>query len=207
MNLLRRLADRLLLYLPLLFVGALALGSYWLVRTAEPVAHAEAAAAPAQGPDYRLSAFMLRAFDSQGQLRSEVAGDKAVHQTQRSELELLAPRLRRVGPDGVWTTATAQRGLVDDAQTHLELIGQAQVLRRHPAQPDSRYRGEHLVADLQGDSLRSDQAVQLSRGRDHLSAQRLHYDQRQRLLQLDGRVRAQLHPQTPAPGNGAGKTP
>ncbi|MGQ0708911.1 MAG: LPS export ABC transporter periplasmic protein LptC [Rhodoferax sp.] len=207
MNLLHRLADRLLLYLPLLFVGALALGSYWLVRTADPVAPPEAAPAPVSGPDYRLFAFVLRAFDAQGRLRSEVVGESALHDPQRRELQLRAPRLRSLGDDGALTTAMAQRGVVDDAQTRLELMDQAQVLRHLAPQPDTRYQGAYLMADLQGDTLRSDQPVQLSRGRDQLSAQRLHYDQRQRVLQLDGRVRAQLHPQPGAAAGGQGSRP
>ena len=77
--LLRRLAEHLVIYLPVLLMAALALGSYWLVRNA-PVAAASSADKPlSHEADYFLKQFSIKSFTPQGSLKSELFGGQARH--------------------------------------------------------------------------------------------------------------------------------
>ncbi|MEY4910464.1 MAG: hypothetical protein RL761_127, partial [Pseudomonadota bacterium] len=66
----RRLADRLVIYLPLLLMGALALGSYWLVRNAPVVPVSAADKALNHEADYFLRKFSVKSFTPQGSLKN-----------------------------------------------------------------------------------------------------------------------------------------
>ena len=67
--------ERLSLYLPVLLMGLLALGTWWLVRNAPaPLAASQSAAAPDQ-PDYSMKNFAVKSFDATGRLQSEVMGE------------------------------------------------------------------------------------------------------------------------------------
>ncbi|MDT8990400.1 LPS export ABC transporter periplasmic protein LptC [Curvibacter sp. APW13] len=210
MTWMHRLWERVLLYLPLLFMGALALGTYWLVRTT-PAPDAEAGvsgSAPA-GPDYFLEGFVMRAFDASGRMRTEVTGDKATHFPDAKRIAIEQVRIRSIDSAGNTTTATANTAWTDDAQTQVELRGQARVVRegrgdaKGGASERSEYRGEYLLAHFKDETVRSDQPVELTRGNgDRFTADALHYDQRGRNLRLDGRVRGTL---VPRDGSSTGK--
>lgn len=200
---LRALLDRLWLYLPLGFVGVLALGSYWLVRTTPALSQAATPEAPQGGVDYRLHGFTLRTFEPQGALRSEVLGERAVHDPGSARLMLTQPRLSSLTREGARYTASAHKGVVDDAQTQLELLGQVHAVRKLPGQVDAHYEGEYLLAMLDTHRLHSHLPVRVSRGRDQFQAQTMEYDEPQQTLFLQGRVRATLVPQGQGQGSGA----
>ena len=71
--------ERLSLYLPVILMGLLALGTYWLVRSTPLLL------APAQEPllqhepDYFMRKFSVKTFDGAGRLKSEVLGTDARH--------------------------------------------------------------------------------------------------------------------------------
>ena len=199
------------MYLPLIFMGSLALGTYWLVRTTPPVQDAAGPSAAPQGPDYTLQGFVMRSFDAHGQLRTEVAGDKATHFPDRKAIAIDNIRIKNVNSAGRLSTATARQGVTDDAQTQVELMGQALVVReaftdaKGQTQERAEYRSEYLLAHLKDEIVSSNQPVQLLRsGGDTFTADALHYDNTSRTLQLQGRVRGTLVPRTaPAPNKNA----
>lgn len=203
MKVLVRLWERVLLYLPLLFMGGLALGTYWLVRTSPSVDAGGGVATPATGPDYYLEGFVLRAFDADGKLRTEVRGDKATHYPDNQRISVDKISIRSVDRAGQWTNARADRGFTDDAQTYMELRGDARVVREgSPSVKKStpqriEYRGEHLLIHFEEDVVRSSEPVELLRGNgDRFRADSLLYDNQTQTLQLQGRVRGTLVPHT-----------
>ena len=207
-----RIGERALLYLPLIFMGTLALGTYWLVRTAPAIQEAGGNAPAPQGPDYFLEQFVMRSFDAKGQLRTEVAGDKATHFPDKKAIAIDNIRIKSADSAGRTSTATAQRGITDDAQTQVELRGQARVVREAhvdaKGQPQERaeYRSEYLLAHLKDEIVSSDQPVELVRsGGDRFTADALRYDNTARTLQLDGRVRGTLVPRSNGTALKAGK--
>ena len=64
--------EKFSLYLPIILMGMLALGTWWLVRNAPaPVAAAAASANPHQ-PDYFMKLFSVKSFDATGRMQSEL---------------------------------------------------------------------------------------------------------------------------------------
>ena len=88
MSLLRDGWDRFLLYFPLISMGLLASGTYWLVRSTPP-ANGLVVQKPVQHePDYFMRDFSVRTFDAQGRVRTEVIGTEARHYPDTLWLEI-----------------------------------------------------------------------------------------------------------------------
>ena len=71
---LRSLIDRLVVYLPVLLMGSLALGVYWLVRLSPTLLGAAPAVPVRHEPDFDLQEFSVRHYDREGKLQAEVRG-------------------------------------------------------------------------------------------------------------------------------------
>ena len=193
--------DRVAVYLPIMLMALLAMLSYWLVRTAPGAPEPVAETAPSHVPDYQMFDFTVRVFDGQGQLKSELWGREGRHFPDTDTVEIDAVRLRTLNPEGRVTTARAQRGLSNADGTEVQLIGQAVVVReahaptRGPAQQRQELRSDflHLLADTE--VIRTHRPVELLRGgRDRFSAERMEYDNLDRVVRLQGRVRGELAP-------------
>jgi len=199
-NLLREAWDRFLLYLPVVFMGTLALLTYWLVRTAPPIAEPEAKRAVSHSPDYFLEGFSVKTFDATGRIKSEVSGDKARHFPDTQWLEIDAIRIRSFDESGRLTTATANRGLTNEDGSEVQLIGKAVVVREaetvgSKTTPRTEYRGEFLHAFLNTEQVKSSKPVELTRGNDRFSADSLDFDNIVQRLVMQGRVRGTLVPE------------
>ena len=184
--------ERFTLYLPIILMGLLALGTWWLVRNAPaPIA---AAAPPSNGkqPDYFMKVFSVKSFDATGRMQSEVKGDMGRHFPDTDTLEIDNVRMRSVSPQGVVTLATANRALSNADGSEVQLFGNAVVTRE--TQPRLEFRGEFLHAFTQAERVRSDQPVVLTRGNDQFTADAMEYDHLDQVLQLRGRVRGVLMP-------------
>ncbi len=193
--------ERLSLYLPMLLMGLLALGTWWLVRNAPmPLTPSESAVAPDQ-PDYSMKKFAVKSFDASGRLQSEVIGETARHYPGSDTLEIDKARMRSVAPDGRLTLATSDRALSNADGSEVQLFGNAVVTREATparngasAHPRLEFRGEFLHAFTQEEKVRSNQPVQLTRGNDRFTADAMEYSNLEQVLQLNGRVRGVLMP-------------
>ena len=92
--------DRISIYLPLVLMGALALGTYWLVRNSPVLSTQQTAKAPKHEIDYFMRQFTIKSFDEAGVLRSEIQGTEARHFIDTDILEIDQPRIRSVGEQG-----------------------------------------------------------------------------------------------------------
>lgn len=199
-QLLRNAWDRSLLYFPLVSMGVLALGTYWLVRTTPPSGGAAVERVVRHEPDYFMENFSVRTFDSIGRLRTEVVGVKARHFPDTKWLEIDNIRVRSFDEQGRVTTATAQRGLTNEDSSEVQLMGEARVVREaDPAEvvnpaPRMEFRSEFLHAFMRTERVLSHLPVEFLRGGDRFSADRLDFDNVEQVLQLTGRVRASLLP-------------
>jgi lipopolysaccharide export system protein LptC len=193
--------DKVSLYLPVLLMGLLALGTWWLVRNAPmPLATSAPKVAPDQ-PDYSMKNFAVKSFDAKGRLQSEVLGDTARHFPSSDTLEIDKARMRSVAVDGRLTLATSDRALSNADGSEVQLFGNAIITREATpardgasAQPRMEFRGEFLHAFTQQEKVRSNQPVQLTRGSDKFTADAMEYDNLDQVLQLNGRVRGVLMP-------------
>jgi len=200
MGLLREAWERFLLYLPLVFMGTLALVTYWLVQTTPQASAPATPRAPSHDPDYFMDGFTVKTFDASGRMRSEVIGEKARHYPDTQRLEIDFIRIRSFDDQGRLTTATANRGLTNEDGSEVQLIGNAVVIRESDpghgakATPRMEYRGEFLHAFMNTEQVKSHKPVELLRGNDRFTADSLDFDNVEQVLQMRGRVRGTLMP-------------
>jgi lipopolysaccharide export system protein LptC len=198
---LARLAwDRLSIYLPLLLMGVLALGTYWLVRSTplfEPDAPEQA---QRRDPDYLMERFSIKTFDGNGRLKSEVYGDQARHYPHTDTLEIDQVRIRSYNQRGFMTVATARRALANNDATEVQLMGNARVVREATVDrsgtvlPRVSFSGEFLHAFLNDERIKSHKPVELERGGDRITADSLDYSNFDQVMEMRGRVRGTLLP-------------
>lgn len=201
MKRLARLAwDRLSIYLPLLLMGVLALGTYWLVRSTplfEPDAPEQA---QRRDPDYLMERFSIKTFDGEGRLKSEVYGEQARHYPHTDTLEIDQVRIRSYNQRGFMTVATAKQALANNDATEVQLMGNARVVREATvdrsgtALPRVSFSGEFLHAFLNDERIKSHKPVELERGGDRITADSLDYSNFDQVMEMRGRVRGTLLP-------------
>ena len=197
---LRRTWDRLAVYLPLVMMGLLALGTYLLARNT-PAFLPDPVERPAtHEPDYFLRGFTVRSFDAQGRLKSEVSGVEGRHYPDTDTLEIDQPRLRAFNERGQVILAAAQRAVSNGDGSEVQLIGDAVVTReagtgkQGEPTPRIQIRGEFLHFFVNTERLKSHRPVVLERGTDRFTGDRLDYNNLDLQLQLDGRVRGFIAP-------------
>lgn len=192
--------ERASLYLPIAVMGGLALLSYWVLRSAPPPEAPAVERPVSHHPDYFMRGFAVRTFNGEGQLQSEVFGREARHYPDTDLLEIEQARLRSIGTDGQETTATARQVTVNAAHTDYQLMGQVQVIRPAMQQangqfsPSLSFSGEALRVRTDERTISSDLPVTLLRGKDRLTANRLHYNDNNRVAVLQGQVHTTLAP-------------
>lgn len=192
--------DRLSIYLPVMLMGLMALGSYWLVRST-PQAEPDPTQQPVRkDPDYLMDRFSIKTFDDDGRLKSEVYGEQARHYPHTDVLEIDQVRIRSINSRGHLTTATARRALTNNDATEVQLMGNAQVVREATVDragvplPRVSFSGEFLHAFLEEERIKSHKPVELMRGNDRITAESMDYSNFDQVMELRGRVRGTLQP-------------
>lgn len=192
--------DQLSLYVPVLLMGVLALGTYWLARNTPVFAPAAAQRAPTHEPDYFMRGFSVKSFDANGRLKSELRGTEGRHFPDTDTLEITQPRIRSFNEHGALTVATANKAIANADGSQVQLIGNAVVTRdasregQGPATPSMEIKSEFLHAFLDKERLTTDRPVVITRGADQFSADSLQYDNLERVVQMQGRVHGVLAP-------------
>jgi lipopolysaccharide export system protein LptC len=202
MSLLRQAWERLSLYLPVFLMGILAMTTYWLMRSAPPPTSAEPAAAPKHEADYFLRQFNVKTFDSTGRLKSEVMGQEARHFPDTNTLEIQQVSIRAYNEQGRLTTAQAKQAITNGDASEVQLIGQAHMVREASVDkagvvlPELSFRGEFLHAFMNTERVKSHKPVELIHGKNHFTADSMDFDNLDRLMTLQGRVKGLLVPST-----------
>lgn len=192
--------DRLSIYLPLMLMGLLALGTYWLVRSTPLLETGSAQQPLRKDPDYLMERFSIKTFDSTGRLKSEVYGEQARHYPHTDILEIDQVRIRSFNNRGQLTVATAKRALANNDASEVQLMGDAQVVREATVDPSGAtlprvsFNGEFLHAFLEEDRIKSHKPVALMRGNDRFTAESMDYSNFDQVVELRGRVRGTLQP-------------
>jgi lipopolysaccharide export system protein LptC len=196
--------EPLSLYLPLVMMGFLAVGTYWLVRNTPATYEAEAARPVSHEVDYFMRKATVKTFDEAGRLKTEIFGTEARHFADTETLEIDQARMRSTGPDGRLTTATANQALSNDAGTEVQLIGNAVVVREPIQNPDGswlprlEFTGEFLHVFMNEERVKSHLPVVLKRGADEFSGDTFAYDNLDQVADLKGRVKGVLVPRAKA---------
>ena len=178
-------------YLPVLLMGLLALGTWWLVKSTPLAENLAAPAPPRHEPDYTMNNFMVQRFVTNGTMRVQIEGDVMRHYPDTDTLEIDHARIRAIAPDGRVTLATARKALANADASDVQLSGGATVLREANGKDDAiEFRGEFLQALQYSERVRSHLPVTVLRGATQINADAMDYDNLARVLQLTGRVRA-----------------
>ena len=198
----RRVWDRLAVYLPLLLMAVMAMSTYWLVRNTPVMNEQELEDVPRHVPDYFMRDFSVKVFGDDGKLKSEMIGIEGRHYPDTDTLEIDQPRIRILGAEGRVTTAVAARGLINADGSEAQLFDKAVVVREASANaqgvalPRSEMQSDFLHLFANTEQVRSHLPVVLVRGSgDRFTAEDgMDYDNLERLMQLNGRVRGVLQP-------------
>lgn len=196
----RTVWERLSLYLPMILMGVLALGTYWLVRSTPLLMLPEQEAPARHEPDYFMRKFSVKTFDGAGRLKSEVLGTDARHYPDTDTLEIDLVHIRSFNEEGRLTTATAKRAVTNGDASEVQLFGDARVVREPVVnkagqlQPRMEFRGEFLHAFMDTERVKSHKPVELIRGRDQFTADTMDFDNLDRVMELKGRVKGILVP-------------
>lgn len=197
--------DNVSIYLPLVMMGALVLGTYWLVRNTPVFSPPGATKEVKHESDYFMRNFTVKNFDERGQLKSEVMGIEGRHYPDSDTLEIDQGRIRSVNSEGQLTTSTANRVLSNADGSEVQLIGNALVVRESVKDalgqdtPRMEFRGEFLHAFLNDERVKSHKPVLLTRGNDHFTGDTLAYDNITGIADLKGRVKGVLVPTASRP--------
>jgi len=183
-------------------MGVLAFGTYWLVRSTPTLLHPGMETPVQHDPDYFMRQFSVKTFDSAGRLKSEVIGTDARHFPDTDTLEIEQVRIRSFNAEGRLTTASAKHALTNGDASEVQLFGDARVVREPitdqagQSQPRLEFRGEFLHAFMQTERVKSHKPVELIRGKDIFTAETMDFDNLDRVMQLKGRVKGTLIPDT-----------
>jgi lipopolysaccharide export system protein LptC len=205
----QRLRELLATYLPLLLMGVLALGTWWLVKNTPPADAPPASALPREEPDYTMERFVIERFDKDGRLKLRLQGERLRHFAATDIIEVDDARVRAVAADGRLTLAQARRAVANGDGSEVQLIGDARVDSSGPRGEPILFRGEFLHAFLATEQLRSHLPVVVQREGSEFRAGAMQYDHLSGKLQLDGKMRALLQPSSGVskPASGAATRP
>lgn len=192
--------DRLSLYLPVLIMGVLALLTYGIVQRTPALDVPEERPLADDQPDYRLEDFTLRRYDALGRLTSTLTGTVLSHYPASGTLDVEQARLERLEREqGLRQRATAALLRTNDERSVYHLQGDVELVREPlpeaanaNATPRLTLTGQTLTWHVDRRLLESDQPVRLTRGSDTLAGNRLRYDERTGITDLQGQVRATL---------------
>ena len=190
--------ERLSIYMPVLLMAMLALGSYWLLRVTPAAPGPEPERVVDHHPTDVMRGFAVRTYGPDGGLRSEVRAVEGRRFADDGSMEMDQARIRSFSDAGVLTTAEADRVWTDAGHVNYVLRGHAVVVR-HAAQlpglaPLERleFQGNHLKVNTQERRVVSDEPVLLIRGGHRITAQRMDWADQERVANLNGRVQAHL---------------
>jgi lipopolysaccharide export system protein LptC len=203
LRLLRSAWDRVSIYLPIILMGLMALGTYWLARNTPGLGTVETRGEEVHEPDNMMRRFSIKTFDPSGRLKSEVFGSEARHFPDTDTIEIDQPRIRSFNARGELTVATARLAISNADGTEVQLIGDAVVTREAVTgkdgqiRPRLQFRGEFLHAFLDSERVASHKPVELTRGENRFTADSLEFDNLDQVMDLRGRVRGSLVPSKP----------
>ncbi len=192
--------DQLSIYLPVLMMMLLALGTYWLLRSTPEPELPKPKREVTNDPDYVMNRFSVKVFEPGGALKTEVYGAEARHHPDTGKLVVDAARIRSFGPQRQLSTATAKQIISNDEGTEFLLEGDAAVVRQASRGEDGKllprleFHGQTLKVITEPEYVSSDQPIVLIRGQDQIIADAMEFRGDTRVAELSGKVKATFAP-------------
>lgn len=192
---LQRFWEQASIYLPVLLMAMLALGTWWLVRNAPKPLQGKVEHVASVVPDYTMDNFSVHQFDAKGRLQTVILGEEARHLPQSDTLEVDRVRTRSIAPDGMVTTSSAQRGISNSDASEVQLWGNA-VVQRIPVSPQTptmKIESDFLHAWTNEERVRSHLPVVITRGNNRFTGDSLDYDNLSQVVLMNGRVKGLIN--------------
>ena len=192
-------------YLPIILMGLMAMGTYWLARNTPSSPAAAGQRTATHEPDSFMRGFSVKTFDAQGRLKSEIFGTESRHYPDTDTFEIDKPRIRSFNTRGELTVATAKHALSNADGTEVQLTGEAVVTREASTDTDGKsrpklvFRGEFLHVFVDTERVKSHKPVELTRGDDRFTADSMEFNNLDQVMDLRGRVSGVLTPRHPTP--------
>lgn len=191
--------ERGTLVLSLALLSGLAVGSYWLAEQAR----LSDVTPKGRGHDidYIASDITLTRMDDRGRAQYVIDATKLVHYADDDSGELTTPRLVGAKADRPEMRVRADLGKTTSEGEEVRLYGNV-VLTRAPwkGAPELIAKGPYMLALPEQEILKTDQAIDVTQGGSHITANGMQYDNGFRKLQLDGgkggRIRAVIEPRS-----------
>lgn len=195
-----RLRRRLVDLMPLMLVVLLLLATLWLVRSM-PDTGVTTPPPPPNEPDYYMQDFRIRNFNAQGQLDRDLTGQHGDHLPGPDSLRISQPRSLSIDPRGIEVRSKADRSVSDRKGDDIELFDNVRVERTDPrpgvdgkAPLPMVLESSYLHATDKQQHIVTDKPVRITQGGDVINGSGLEYTNASRVLQIHGRVQAQLQP-------------
>ncbi len=200
MNALKRALDRLALYFPAILMALFALGSWWLVKSLPGLFTEPQSKQVRHEPDYFLEHFSVKSFDSKGRLTRELSGDRAQHFPDTETLDISNVQLRTQNPNGDKLSALAERAVAKSDGSEVRFKGNVQFTQPRASKTDDanqsiELRSQELTAFLKEERLVSLSPVEIRRGADVFSADRMEMNSKTGEFELTGKVRGAVQAQ------------
>ena len=194
MNAFRRALDRLALYLPAILLAVFALGCWWLVRSLPSFFNETATPSVRHEPDYFLHNFSVKSFDSQGRLMRELSGEHAQHFPDTDTLDIQKVQLRGHSQEGQHVNAVADQALAKGDGTQVTLVGNVHISQPastspNGSRPATEMRSQEIKAFVKEERLVSEVPVEVRRGQDLFTAEKMQMNSKTGEYELSGRVR------------------
>jgi len=202
MNAFRRALDRLALYLPAILMAIFALGSWWLVRSLPSFFNETTSPSVRHEPDYFLQNFSVKSFDSQGRLMRELSGEHAQHFPDTDTLDIQKVQMRGHSQEGQHVNAVADQALANGDGSQVTLVGNVHISQpasTSPAGPRAatEMRSQEIKAFVTEERLVSKVPVEVRRGQDLFTAEKMQMNSKTGEYELNGKVRGVVHPKQP----------
>lgn len=193
---LRQFWLRLSAWSPVFLLAVAAAFSWWV---AQVVMQAEQS--PKLGPahfaqpDYILRDFSAATYNAQGQLSAVLHGTQMVHLPAADTFDITAPQLRAVNPQGLVTTANAERGVSNKDGSNVQLLGNAVVKRSGtPNQAPIVVRSDFLNIFPNQQIVQSNRPTVVQQGQTQFSGNTLNFNGIDGTSSMQGRVKAFIVP-------------
>lgn len=199
------LIDKISLLMPVILMGLLALGSYWLYQNTPIVKENKKKTVVSSEPDYFLSNFATRQYDAKTNLlKSEIIGEIANHYPDRNELEIFKIQAKSISAEGFLTHGTAEKAIRNSDGNQVQLVGKA-LITREAVDPSKvanskkipvNFTGEYLNIEIDNQKITSNKAINVTQGSNQFTANNLDYDNKTGVINLGNGVHVTLNSKT-----------
>jgi lipopolysaccharide export system protein LptC len=141
-----------------------------------------------------LKNFSVKSFDSDGRLMRELSGKQAQHFPDTDSLDIQKVQMRGHSKEGQQVTAVADKALAKGDGTQITFFGNVQITQ--PASQSvngtraaTEMRSQEIKAFVKEERLVSDVPIEIRRGHDRFTAEKMQMNSKTGEYELSGKVR------------------